>query len=58
MLTLWITLLNNTDALLFRSDKIWTVLIVVLLIWGGILALLLRQERKIARLERKLQDRK
>lgn len=52
-------LLAQTQAaergLLFASDKIYTVLTVVLLILGGVFGLLLHLNRRVSRLEDKQQ---
>ena len=42
------------ETVFLSSDKIYVVLVVVLLIWCGILILLYRTDRKIDRLERSL----
>jgi hypothetical protein len=42
--------------LLFRSERIWAVLGVVLLIWIGIVVQQLILNRKISRLERELDE--
>lgn len=44
------------DSLLFRSDKIYTVLSVVLILWVGLVAYLLKTNRRISRLEKQLKD--
>jgi hypothetical protein len=44
------------DHLLFQSDKAFALLAVVLIIFGGIVALLIRQERKLAKLEKMAAD--
>lgn len=43
-----LTLLQD---ILFQSDKIFSVLAVVLVVFGGVLFLLIRQERKLNKLE-------
>ena len=40
--------------LLFRSDKIYTVLGVMLIIWTGVLLMMIRQQRKLSKLEREI----
>ncbi len=44
---------QNTDKFLFASDKIYTVLSVVLIIWVGIVIKLFLLEKKIKELEDK-----
>ncbi len=46
-------LLQNTEKFLFVSDKIYTVLSVVLIIWLGILIKLFLLEKKVSELESK-----
>ena len=48
---------NSLDSFMLAHDKLYTVLIVVLLIWFGILFFLFRTDRKLARLERTLDER-
>lgn len=43
--------------ILFQSEKIYSVLAVVLLLFGSVLFLLIRQERKLSRLEREMDNR-
>lgn len=47
---------NDTSHLLFRSERIYAVLGVVLIIWVGIIVLLIRQDRKVSRLEKQLRE--
>lgn len=42
--------------LLFQSDKVWAVLIVMLIIWGGVLLLLFRLDRRLSQLEKEIQS--
>ena len=42
---------------MLAEDKLPVVLAVVLIVWAGILLLLLRTERRLARLERTLDER-
>ncbi len=44
---------QNTEKFLFASDKIYTVLSVVLIIWIGILVKLFLLEKKVKELENK-----
>ncbi len=44
---------ENTEKFLFASDKIYTVLSVVLIIWIGILVKLFLLEKKVKELENK-----
>ncbi|MCE3008000.1 MAG: CcmD family protein [Bacteroidetes bacterium] len=53
MLKLLSLLQATPDGLLFRSEKIFAVLTVILLIWVGIIVYLLLTNRKISRLERR-----
>lgn len=48
---------NSLDSFMLAHDKLYTVLIVVLLIWFGILFFLFRTDRKLTRLERTLDER-
>ena len=45
---------SGLDRIMGQSGKIYVVLAVVLLIWIGLLTLLFRTDRKIDRLERRL----
>lgn len=47
---------NGLDAVMGVDGKIYVVLAVVLIIWFGLLALLVRTDRKIDRLERRLDE--
>lgn len=49
---LLMALLEINDSYLFASEKIYTVLTVVLLIWGGILLYLFRLDKRLNRLEK------
>jgi hypothetical protein len=49
---------NLEDKILFQSDKIYTVLAVVLLIWLGIIVQLFLIEKKIKRLEQEIKNMK
>jgi hypothetical protein len=44
------------DKILFQSDKIYTVLTVILLIWVGIIIQLFFIEKKIKRLEQEIKN--
>lgn len=44
------------ESTFLAQDKIYVVLVVVLLIWAGILFFLYRTDRKISRLERSLEE--
>lgn len=48
-----LTLLQD---ILFQSDKIFSVLAVVLVVFGGVLFLLIRQERKLNKLESQIEE--
>jgi len=45
------------ERVMLAEDKLPVVLAVVLIVWAGILLLLLRTERRLARLERTLDER-
>ncbi len=47
---------EGLDAVMGADGKIYVVLAVVLLIWLGLLVLLVRTDRKIDRLERRLDE--
>ena len=47
---------NTEQHLLFKSEKINTVFIVLLIIWIGIVLHLLYLNRKVSKLEKELQD--
>lgn len=51
-------LLQSDQGVLFRSDKIFTVLMVVLIIFSGIGLYLWNLDRRITRLESKEKDSK
>lgn len=51
----WAVILLQDDKLLFKSEKIFTVLTVVLIIWLGIVALLLSMNKRINKLENQQQ---
>jgi hypothetical protein len=44
------------DHPLFRSEKSWALLVVMLIVFGGALVLLLRQERRLGKLERQWRE--
>jgi hypothetical protein len=48
-----LVLLQNSEKFLFVSDKIYTVLSVVLIIWLGILVKLFLLEKKLNEIEKK-----
>jgi len=50
---LLLVLLQNSEKFLFISDKIYTVLSVVLIIWLGILVKLFLLEKKLNEIEKK-----
>jgi len=50
---LLLVLLQNSEKFLFVSDKIYTVLSVVLIIWLGILVKLFLLEKKLNEIEKK-----
>lgn len=52
MILLFQTLLLTQDKFLFRSDKIYTVMTVLLIIWIGILIQLFILNRKVNKLEK------
>jgi|YNPMSStandDraft_2_1061718.scaffolds.fasta_scaffold00884_8 hypothetical protein len=56
-MNLWV-LLQNSEKFLFVSDKIYTVLTVVLIIWIGILIKLFLLEKKVKELEDKEKNQK
>lgn len=45
------------EAFMLTNDKLFTVLIVVLIIWFGIVFFIWRTDRKLTRLERTLDER-
>ncbi|MCS7085202.1 MAG: hypothetical protein RMM53_02435 [Bacteroidia bacterium] len=45
-------ILQAANHLLFRSEKIYAVLAVVLIVWGGVMVYLWRLDRKISRWEK------
>ncbi len=47
---------SGLDRIMGTDGKIYVVLVVVLLIWFGLLTLLVRTDRKIDRLERRLDE--
>lgn len=47
---------EGLERVMLADGKIYVVLAVVLLIWFGLLALLVRTDRKIDRLERRLDE--
>ena len=48
---------SEFEQTMLAEDKLFVVLAVVLVIWAGIVVLLARTDRRIARLERRLADR-
>lgn len=54
---LYSLLLQSQEGhLLFQSDKVWAVLVVMLIIWGGVLLLLFRLDRRLSQLENEIQS--
>ncbi len=51
-------ILQSDAGLLFRSDKIFTVLTVLLIIFSGIILFLWNLDRRISRLEQKEKESK
>ena len=47
---------SGLETVFLAHDKIYVVLVVVLLIWAGIAFFLLRTDRKISNLERSIAD--
>ena len=47
---------SQFESIMLAEDKLYVVLAVVLIIWFGILWVLFRTDRKIAALERKMED--
>jgi len=45
---------SQEGHLLFQSDKIWAVLVVMLIIWGSVLLLMFRLDRRLNRLEKEI----
>lgn len=45
------------ESVMLSNDKLYVVLVVVLIIWFGLLFFLVRTDRRIARLERTLEER-
>ena len=56
MILLQVFLLAD-QRLLFANDKVYAVLFVMLIIWGGMVALLMHLNRKISRLEARMKAR-
>lgn len=48
---------SDFESTMLSEDKLYVVLAVVLVIWFGILLVLIRNDRKISALERRLDDR-
>ncbi|MFK7920613.1 MAG: CcmD family protein [Bacteroidia bacterium] len=48
-----LTLLQD---ILFQSDKIYSVLAVVLVVFGAVLFMMIRQDRKISRMEAEMNE--
>jgi hypothetical protein len=57
-LLLFSLLLQSDAGLLFRSDKIFTVLTVVLIIFSGMILFLWNLDRRISRMEQKEKESK
>ncbi len=57
-LILFSLLLQSDAGLLFRSDKIFTVLTVVLIIFSGMILFLWNLDRRISRMEQKEKESK
>lgn len=55
-LSIALILLQNQDKFLFASDKIWTVLVVLLVIFGVILSMLLLLERRVRKVEKRADE--
>ncbi|MCB9231920.1 MAG: hypothetical protein H6581_09670 [Bacteroidia bacterium] len=51
----WV-MLQRENELLFRSDKIYTVLVVVSLIFSGLIVYLFLTDRKVGKLEKQVED--
>lgn len=49
---------SDLESVMLAEDKLFVVLAVVLVIWFGIILFLVRNDRKIAALERRLGERK
>lgn len=47
---------TEPGKLLYKSDKIYTVMTVVLIIWIGIIAYLILLNMKVTKMEKKLKD--
>ncbi|HMB93310.1 MAG TPA: CcmD family protein [Rhodothermales bacterium] len=47
---------SGLEAVMLSQDKLYVVLAVVLIIWFGLLFFVLRTDRKLDRLERKIAD--
>ena len=47
----------GAERVMLAQDKLPVVLAVVLIVWFGVLALLFRTERRLARVERRLAER-
>lgn len=47
-------LLLQTKGIMFASDKIFTVMIVILIIWAGILLMLFLTGRRVKKLEKEV----
>ena len=56
--TAWLAAQQSSDfeSTMLSEDKIYVVLAVVLVIWFGVLLILIRNDRKISALERRLDD--
>ena len=48
---------EGLEAVMLSNDKLYVVLVVVLIIWFGLLFFLFRTDRRLARLERTLEER-
>lgn len=49
-------LLQRENEFLFRSDRIFTVLTVVLIIFAGLIVFMIFTERKVAKLEKRVDE--
>lgn len=56
MSVLFVLLLSQNQHILFRSDKVWTLLAVMLVIWVSVLVLLVRLDRRLTRVEKQLNN--
>lgn len=49
-------LLQTEQSLLLKSDKVYSVLVVLLLIFGGLIAYLFSTDRKVKMIEKKIEE--